>query len=178
MFVLIRSTLLAAFLATASAVPALSMEPGAQVLGLWHDRVGEGVAYGEPPAAGVLLVVDPVAAVPVSRRPAPRAAVPVAAAHPAALKPAEHQSLNEGVKPPPVSDLMAPRYNPDVPMPHPDLEGYSAPASRLNRPQPYVRGTDHGAVLGLRVPLNRASVPSSPTRSSGSLPGLDGGFSR
>ena len=167
------------------------MEAGAQVLGLWHDRIGEGVAYGEPPVAGALLVVDPVAAVPVSRRPAPPVVAPVAsplaapvaavaAARPAALKTVENRSSNEAVKPPPVADLMAPRYNPDVPLPHPDLEGYSAPAARLTRPQPYVRGSDHGAILGLRVPLSaaRGSVTTNPTRSSSSLPGLDGGFSR
>ena len=187
---LFRSTLLAAFLATAGAAPAFSMEAGAQVLGLWHDRIGEGVAYGEPPVAGALLVVNPVAAVPGSRRPAPHVVAPVAsplaapvaavaAARPAALKTVENRS-NEAVKPPPVADLMAPRYNPDVPLPHPDLEGYSAPAARLTRPQPYLRGSDHGAILGLRVPLSaaRGSVTTNPTRSSSSLPGLDGGFSR
>ena len=171
-----------------TAAPAFSTEAGFQPLGLWQERIGEGVAYGEPPAAGSLLVVDPVAAVPVSRRPAPRPAAPVAtpvaapvpAPRPVALKPEAKQSLNEAVKVPPVVDLMAPRYDAEVPMPHPDLEGYAAPAARLNRPQPYVRGTDHGAVLGVRVPLsaNRASGTTSSTRSSGALNGLDGGFGR
>ena len=180
-----RSTLLAALLAVTTAAPAFSSEAGFQPLGLWQEHIGEGVTYGEPPAAGSLLVVDPVAAVPVSRRPAPRpvattVAAPVAVPRPVALKPEAKQSLNEAVKAPPVVDLMARRYDAEVPMPHPDLEGYAAPSARLNRPQPYVRGTDHGAVLGVRVPLsaNRAPATTNSTRSSGALNGLDGGFGR
>jgi hypothetical protein len=156
---LFRSTFLAALLVTATAAPALAVEAPAQLLGLWQDRIGVGVAYGDPPIARNLQFVDPVAS-----------------------KPLENQSLNETVKPPPV-DLMAPRYSADVPLPHPDLEGYAAPASRLNRPQPYVRGSDQGAILGIRVPLSAsrapaASQPNPTSRSSGSLSGLDGGFSR
>jgi hypothetical protein len=173
---LFRSTFLAALLVTATAAPALAVEAPAQLLGLWQDRIGVGVAYGDPPIARNLQFVDPVAAAPLSRRPATRAV------QPAASKPLENQSLNETVKPPPV-DLMAPRYSADVPLPHPDLEGYAAPASRLNRPQPYVRGSDQGAILGIRVPLSAsrapaASQPNPTSRSSGSLSGLDGGFSR
>jgi hypothetical protein len=170
----------------ATAAPAFSAERGVQALGLWQDRIGEGVAYGEPAAAGVLQIVDPVAAVPVaapavSPRPAARAVAPATPApRPTALKPVENQASREVLAPPPLTNLMAPRYDADVPMPHPDLEGYAAPAAQLNRAQPYFRGSDQGAVLGVRVPLaaNRVPITSKPTRSSGGLNGLDGGFSR
>jgi hypothetical protein len=169
---------LAAFLAAAFSAPAFSAEAGAQLLGLWQDRIGDGVAYGEPTANGVLTVVDPVASLPVSRRPAPRAMTP--SSRPAALQSGDPQSSPEAATLPPVGDLMAPRFNPDVPLPHPDLQGYAAPAAKLTRAQPYVRGSDQGAVLGLRVPLSpaRGSASSMPTTSSGSLRGLDGGFGR
>ena len=75
-------------------------------------------------------------------------------------------------------DLMQRPYDPDVPLPHPSLQGYQAPAPRLTKPQPFVRGEDHGGVFGLRVPFGADRVPitTKHTRSSGSLSSPDAGI--
>ena len=151
-FPLKRTVFVAFLLAIASVAPA-----GAQELGLWQNRVGEGVAYGEPRNIDGLAATDPVAALPIAPRPSARAAAPVAAAPvartPALATPVEPQPL---VAPAPLDRMNT--YNPDLPLPHPDLEGFG-PARRVSTsPRPYLRGDDHGAVFGVTVPFapNRA----------------------
>lgn len=162
-----RLVFMAAFLAIASAAPA-----GAQELGLWQRHIGEGVAYGEPRNAEALSVTDPVAALPIAPRLVARAAAPVVRA-PALAKPVEPQPVLSSVP----ADRMD-TYNPDLPLPHPDLDGFG-PARRVSTaPRPYLRGDDQGAVFGLTVPLspNRVPLTAKTTRSGAAGSAFGGGF--
>lgn len=162
-FSLNKAVFMAAFLAVATAAPV-----GAQELGLWQNRIGEGIAYGEPRQIEGLSATDPVAALPIAPRPPARAAAAVApkpTVAPVAAKPAV--KLPEVPAPAPVvTDLMLQGYNPDLPLPHPDIEGIG-PGRRLSAsPRPYVRGGDDGAVFGLTMPIaaNRIPITSKNTR--------------
>jgi hypothetical protein len=168
-----RDVLAAAFLALVSVAPSA----GAQELGLWQSRVGEGVAYGEPRAGEALVATDPVAAIAPS--PAVRATAPAAPAG-AAPAPAIAKAIEAPapvVAVPVVIDRMN-TYNPDLPLPHPDLQGFG-PAKRVSTsPRPYLKGDDHGAVFGVTVPLgaNRVPIATKATRSGGGPGPAEGGF--
>lgn len=161
-FRLKKAVFVAAFLAIATAVPA-----GAQELGLWQNRIGEGIAYGEPRQVESLAATDPVAALPISPRPPARAAARVAAPAAPTPTPAAAKAPQPAVAPPAVvSDLMMQGYNPDLPLPHPDLEGVGPGRRVSTSPRPYIRGDEHGAVFGLTMPLgaNRIPLASKNTR--------------
>lgn len=85
---------------------------------------------------------------------------------PAAAKPGEKPGLP--AQPAPSDDLMLRDYDPDAPLPHPDLAEMASPELRWQGPRPYVhiQSEERGGgllglngVLGLTVPFptNRAT---------------------
>lgn len=158
-----RMVFLAGLLAVTCVAPV-----GAQDLGLWQDRVGEGITYGEPATAGPLSAVDPVRALPAVLPPA--AARPVrlpASATPVAVKPAGNNALAAATTDGPVGNFLARPRDPDAPLPHPDIEGMQGQRRGWAGPHPYARGGQGGGSFGLSVPLpaERVSITTKNTRS-------------
>ncbi len=149
---LVRMAFVAGFVAVAAVVAPVA----AQDLGFWQNRIGQGVAYGEPGSAVPVKPADPVAALPIASRPvAPPLRRPAATTAAPVEAPTAEPAPVEG----PVGNFLSRPYDADVPLPHPDLAGMDGPGRRGTRPHPFARGEQGGGVFGLTVPLPVARAP-------------------
>jgi len=158
----VRTILSALTAAAAMATPA-----AAQSLGLWAERVGEGVRYLAPAPGAELSASDPVSSLP----PLPASPVAAPVARPVAAIRGPDPTPAPAVAPVTVGNLMAVRpHDPSVPLPHPDLQALSGSRARDEGPRPFFRGGDGGGVLGFRLPIkvDRGSVAGRDTTSGGS----------
>jgi len=157
---MIRRIVVFAGLWAAFAASGLSAQ--AQGLGVWQPSVDGRGTSGEPVWDASIVPADPVRALPTVVKPQPSTRFSIARP---AIKSGEMAGLP--VRPAPAGDLMRRDYDPNVPLPHPDLAEMAPSKSRSESPRPYVhvQREEHGGVLGLNGVLG-LTVPFPTSRGS------------
>jgi hypothetical protein len=124
---------------------AFGLSAQAQGLGVWQPSV-DGAAANGPALDAPIVPADPVGTLPAIVKPQHSARPPSAKF---IVKSGEMSAVP--VPSAPKGDLMRRDYDPDVPLPHPDLAEMVPPAPRSEDPRPYlhVQREEHGGVLGL-----------------------------
>jgi hypothetical protein len=147
-----------------AAVVALGPSAQAQNLGVWQGAADGRIASGEPVLDAPIVLADPVRALPPvvnTQHSAGGSSVrPVIISGKMAGLPAQHAS---------VSDLMKRNYDPNSPLPHPDLAEMAKldPQREVTRPYLHVQPEEHGGIFGMNgvfgltvpFPTSRAGNP-------------------
>jgi hypothetical protein len=135
----------------------------AQGLGVWQPSFDRRGATGAPTLGAPIVPADPVGALPLVVKSQHLARSPAAKL---AVKSGEMSELS--IQPAPMGDLMRRDYNPDVPLPHPDLVEMTPAELRSESPRPYVhvQREEHGGVLGLNGVVG-LTVPFPTSRANG-----------
>jgi hypothetical protein len=135
----------------------------AQGLGVWQPFADRGGGMGEPTLDALIVPADPVGALPLVVKPRHFTQFPVARF---AVKSGGMPDLS--IQPAPPADLMRRDYDPDVPLPHPDLAEMAPPELRSESPRPYVhvQREERGGVLGLNGVVG-LTVPFPTSRAGG-----------
>jgi hypothetical protein len=119
----------------------------AQSLGVWQPFADRRGGTGEPTLdAPIIVPADPVGALPLVIKPRHSTQFPVARF---AVKSGGMPDLS--IQPTATGDLMRRDYDPDVPLPHPDLAEMAPSGLRSESPRPYVhvQREERGGVFGL-----------------------------
>jgi hypothetical protein len=131
-------------------------------LGVWQPSVDGRPAAGGPVLTTPIVPADPVGTLPPVVKPQHFARYSI---DKFTAKSGETAALP--TRPAPIADLMRRDYDPDVPLPHPDLAEMAPPDSRSEGPRPYlhVQREEHGGgvlglngVVGLTVPFPTSRV--------------------
>lgn len=135
----------------------------AQGLGVWQPFADRRGGAGEPTLGASIVPADPVGALPLVVKPRHFTQFPVARF---AVKSGGMPDLS--VQPVPAGDLMRRDYDPDVPLPHPDLAEMAPSELRSESPRPYVhvQREEHGGVFGLNGVVG-LTVPFPTSRAGG-----------